>query len=144
VRIDVLFPEKADPIVPSADNEQSLVLRLEYGETSFLLTGDIGAQSETKILELDGKLRSQVLKSPHHGSSSSSSKDFLEKVEPRIAVISVGDGNRYGFPSQDVLKRYEEMGMTVYRTDIHGAVELRSDGRRISIRTASDSLLPLD
>ncbi len=144
VRIDVLYPEKADPVVHSADNEQSLVLRLEYAETSFLLTGDIGAQSETKIFELNGKLKSQVLKSPHHGSSSSSSKDFLERVEPRIAVISVGEGNRYGFPAQEVLKRYEEMGIKVYRTDIHGAVELGSDGRRISIRTASDNFPPLD
>jgi competence protein ComEC len=144
VRIDVLFPEKADPIVRSADNEQSLVLRLEYDKTSFLLTGDIGAQSETKILGLSGKLKSEVLKSPHHGSSSSSSKDFLERVEPRIAIISVGEGNRYGFPSQEVLNRYEEMGIKVYRTDIHGAVELRSDGRTISIRTASGNTPPLD
>jgi len=142
VRIDVLYPEKADPIVHSVDNEQSLVLRLEYAETSFLLSGDIGAQSETKILELDGKLKSQVLKSAHHGSSSSSSKDFLERVEPRIAVISVGEGNRYGFPSEEVLKRYEEMGMKVYRTDIHGAVELRSNGQRISIRTAAGNFPP--
>jgi competence protein ComEC len=144
VRIDVLYPEKADPIVPSADNNQSIVIRLEYAETSFLLTGDIELQSETRILELGGKLKSQVLKSPHHGSSSSSSEAFLEKVEPKIAVISVGEGNMYGFPAPDVLKRYEEMRIKVYRTDIHGAVELASDGRKISIRTASDSLQPLD
>ena len=137
VRIDVLHPEEAEAIVQSADNEQSLVLRLEYAETSFLLTGDIGADSEKKILEYTANPKSLVLKSPHHGSSSSSSKDFLERVGPRIVVISVGEGNRYGFPHPDVIKTYEEMGLKVYRTDIHGAVEVSSDGQIISIRTAS-------
>ncbi len=142
VRIDFLHPEEGDPNVHSVNNEQSLVLRLEYAETAFLLSGDIGAESERKILELSTELKSQVLKSPHHGSLSSSSKDFLGRVEPRIAVISVGEGNRYGFPDQEVLKRYEEMDVKVYRTDIQGAVELRSDGRRMSVRTASDNSRP--
>jgi len=138
IRIDVVHPERGEPYVQSIDNDHSLVLRLQYGETSFLFTGDISMVSEKKILEHSGEIKSQVLKSPHHGSGSSSSKDFLDRVAPCIVVVSVGEGNRYGFPDQKVLELYHEMGAKIYRTDLNGAVEVSSDGQRIFVRTASD------
>jgi competence protein ComEC len=137
VRTEVLHPPQGNPYVETVHNDQSIVLRITYGETSFLLTGDIGHPAESEILENVDEIRSQVLKSPHHGSNSSSSAAFLRRIAPRIVVISVGTGNRYGLPDQEVLKIYREFGAKVYRTDLHGAVEISSDGQKISIRTAS-------
>jgi len=137
VKIEVLHPEQGELFVPSIRNDDSLVLRLSYGRTSFLLPGDIGIDSERKILEYFSEIKSQVLKSPHHGSRSSSSEDFLERVAPRIVVISVGERNNYGFPNQEVLERYEQRGAEVFRTDIHGAVETGSNGQTISVRTST-------
>lgn len=136
VRVEVLHPEQKDFFVPRIQNDDSLVFMLSYGKTSFLLTGDIGIQSEKEIMQNFSAIQSQVLKSPHHGSRSSSSMNFLERVSPRAVVISVGTGNRYGFPSQEVLERYQQVGAKIYRTDVHGAVEISSDGQKIHIRTA--------
>jgi competence protein ComEC len=126
-----------DPSVARAENDHSLVLRIIYEQTSFLLTGDIGKDAEREILENSGEIKCQILKSPHHGSRSSSSKDFLDRIVPRIVMISLGEGNRYGFPDKEILERYKDFGAKVFRTDFHGAIEISSDGRRISVRTAS-------
>ncbi len=138
VRIDVLHPKKGEIFVPAVHNDHSLVLRLSYGQTAFFLSGDIGHDAETEILKNSKGIKSLVLKAPHHGSISSSSAAFLDKVNPQIVIISVGQGNRYGFPNQEVLERYATLGAKVYRTDSNGAIELSSDGKKISILTASD------
>jgi len=143
VRIEALYPWETNPYVESVHNDQSLVLRLSYGQTSFLLPGDIGVEAERQILENAGEIKSQVLKSAHHGSNTSSSKAFLERVSPQVVVISVGKGNVYGFPNQEILELYKEMGAKIFRTDHLGAVEISSDGQRISARTAGDDP-PLD
>lgn len=137
VRIEVLHPKQGNPYVQTVSNDQSLVLRITYDQISFLLTGDIGINAEGEILENVNEIKSQVLKSPHHGSNSSSSTTFLQRIAPRIVVITVGEGNRYGLPDQEVLEKYWQIGANIYRTDLHGAVEISSDGQRISIRTAS-------
>jgi len=136
VQVDILHPEKKDPFVLPVHNDHSLVLRLSYDDVSFLLTGDIGIASETEILKAGGNIRSQVLKSPHHGSDSSSSASFLQRVHPSIVIISVGESNRYGVPDQEVIDRYKEIGAEIYRTDLHGAIEISSDGKEIFLRTA--------
>jgi competence protein ComEC len=136
VRIEVLHPEKGEPYVYTISNDHSLVLRLSYNQISFLLPGDIGRDAEKKILESLGQIKSQVLKSPHHGSASSSTEAFLHRISPEIVVISLGEGNRYGFPDQGILERYKKIGAKIFRTDVHGAVEISSDGRTIFIRTA--------
>lgn len=138
VRMEVLHPKKGEIFVPAVHNDQSLVLRLLYGRTAFILTGDIGREAESEILKNAQNIKSQVLKSPHHGSNSSSSNAFLDEVKPQIVIISIGERNRYGFPNQEVLERYTKWGAKVYRTDLCGAIELSSDGQTISIRTASD------
>ena len=138
VRIEVLHPERGEPIVSGARNDDSLVLRISYGQISFLLTGDIGIHPEEEIMENFKDIQSQVLKSPHHGSPFSSSEGFLLRVSPRIVVVSAGEGNVYGFPNSEVLKRYNKIGANVYRTDLHGAVEISTNGKKISVRTASE------
>jgi len=136
VRIEVLHPEKGEPYVSTISNDQSLVLRFSYNQISFLLPGDIEIDAEKKISGSSRQIKSQVLKSPHHGSHSSSSEAFLDRVTPEIVVISVGEGNRYGFPNHEILERYKKIGAKIYRTDLHGAVEVSSDGRTIIVRTA--------
>ncbi len=136
IRIEVLHPEKGEPYVDAISNDHSLVLRLSYDQISFLLPGDITVEAEQMILGSSGEIKSQVLKSPHHGSASSSTEAFLDRVSPEIVVISVGENNTYGFPNHEVLERYKKIGAKVYRTDVHGAVEVSSDGRTIFVRTA--------
>ena len=139
VSLEVLSPPPTGPPgAPPSGNDRSMALRIVYGETSFLLAADIGADAERGILAAGASdLRSLVLKSPHHGSRGSSSPEFLAAVAPEITVVSVGARNSYGLPHADVLARYEAAGATVYRTDLDGAVEISSDGRRVAVRTAA-------
>ena len=136
VLIRFIHPPKRDPFVDRVHNDFSLVMQISYDSNSFLLTGDIGKEVEKTLIEQNAPLRSHVLKSPHHASDSSSSSGFLEAVAPEIVVISVGRGNRYGLPNKDVLTRYSDLGAKIYRTDIHGAVEITANKQEISVRTA--------
>lgn len=137
INISVLHPPQDDPLVPQTHNNQSLVLRISDGQTSLLLTGDIEDSVEKQIISRFPHIESQVLKSPHHGSDSSSCMEFLQKISPQIVVISVGRGNAYGFPDPPVLKNYQKVGARVYRTDLHGAIQITSTGTEISVRTAT-------
>ena len=138
VRIEVLGPP---PILlggteSDADNA-SLVLRLVYREVSILLTGDIFSEAERALLASGAALDSDVLKVPHHGSDSSSTRDFLSAVSPAAAVISVGEGNLYGHPHANVVKRLREYvadGM-LFQTAERGTVEFISDGETLWVRT---------
>lgn len=138
--IDILHPKDSRLPFSSNENELSMVLRLSYGRTSFLLTGDIGLEAEQDILENIKLIKSNILKSPHHGSLSSSSEEFLSAVNPSIIIICVGENNRYNFPNPIILQRYKEQGATLYRTDTHGAIEITSDGQKFSIKTALNPL----
>ena len=117
-----------------ASNDDSLVMRIESGATSFLLTGDIEQPEEKKLLADGEPLASDFLKVPHHGSKTSSTEPFLAAVQPRVAVVSVGQGNAYGHPSESVVERYEQDGVRLLRTDRNGAVTVSSDGRAISVQ----------
>jgi competence protein ComEC len=139
VRVEVLNPPLGDPIVPDIHNDQSLVLRISYGQTAFLLTGDIGKNVEKELVRSPFTLQSDVLKSPHHGSDSSSSEEFLKAIAPQYVVLSVGAGNRYGLPDPIVIERYQGINAQIYRTDQMGAVEISTDGKELSICTASGS-----
>ncbi len=106
-------------------NDRSLVLRLELGGSSVLLTGDIEAPGEALLTAWGERLRTEILKVPHHGSRTSSTPGFIGAVRPKIAVASVGMRNPYGHPSSEVIERYTAAGADIYRTDLHGAVIIR-------------------
>jgi competence protein ComEC len=127
VSFEVLSPFKNIAGTDPADvNDTSVVLRMDYGDTSFLFPGDIEARTERllAILAKDG-IDADFLKAPHHGSKTSSSEEFLDAVTPAAAIVSVGRSNRYGHPHADVLTRYEDHGVSVYRTDVKGTVVVR-------------------
>ncbi len=137
VKMEILHPEEEEPFIREAVNEESIVLRLSLRETVFLLASDIDVGAESDLIEKDLPLQARILKSPHHGSKSSSSEEFLNKVQPKIVVITAGRGNLYGVPNQEVLDRYRKLGARILRTDEDGAVQITADGQNILIRTAS-------
>ena len=118
--------------ISSSDNPNntSIVVRIEYGTTSFLFTGDAEREEEIEILESGRSVRSTVLKVGHHGSSTSSSLPFVTAVAAKYAVISVGEGNEYGHPDEEVLDRLSDC--EIYRTDMDGTIICRSDGNTVS------------
>jgi competence protein ComEC len=135
----VLHP--SDPVDRYANtNNSSVVIRLEYGDVSFLFTGDVEAEGESEMLSELGNSASElldvdILKVAHHGSRTSSSEAFLSVVTPEVAVISVGEGNRYGLPDEEVLHALAEVGAEVYRTDYDGTVVIWTDGSEYSVTT---------
>ena len=106
-------------------NLSSIVIRMTYGEQSFLFMGD----AETKNEEARSWPQTNVLKVGHHGSNTSSSQSFLDQVKPQIAVISVGKGNKYGHPKQVILDRLNKMEIKIYRTDESGTIKITCDGK---------------
>ena len=113
-------------------NNTSIVLRVDFGETSFLFTGDMERSAEEDLLESGAWLEADVLKVGHHGSDTSTSYPFLREVDPDYAVISVGENNDYGHPSEDTLSRLRDDDVTVYRTDLQGDVVCTSDGTSLT------------
>ena len=123
VEVRVLHPAAG---ASGSDNDRSLTLQLRYGPTTVLLPGDLEADGErTLVVAHGGALRSTILKVPHHGSRTSSSALLLDAVAPRIAVVSAGIDNRFGFPNPAVIDAYRRRGTTLLRTDRDGAVTLR-------------------
>jgi len=116
-------------------NDSSLTLRVHEGATAVLLTGDIEARAEERLLLAPARLPAAVLKVPHHGSRTSSTPRFVDAVAPRLAVVSVGADNRYRLPSAEVEARYRARGTCVLRTDRCGAITVTADGARLEVRT---------
>jgi competence protein ComEC len=132
VAIHILNPGKGPPPAEGLSdreiNERSLVFHLRWGETAFLLPSDIGEPTESMLVARHKDLRSGILLAPHHGSPFSGSQPFLQAVRPGTVVVSTGRGVR-----DDVLERYRRTGAAIYRTDIHGAVRVTTDGRRYEV-----------
>ncbi|MDD5700896.1 MAG: ComEC/Rec2 family competence protein [Dehalococcoidales bacterium] len=116
-------------------NNYSIVIRLVYGKTSFLFTGDAETVSEEEMMEKGYNLKSAVLKVGHHGSTTSTSVDFLQAVSPEFAVIMVGEDNDYGHPHQETLDLFTSAGIKTYRTDLNGSITFTSDGSGLSVST---------
>lgn len=127
-------------------NNTSLVLRIVYGDTSFLFTGDAERDAEQHILNSGYELKSTVLKVGHHGSETSTSYVFLREVAPQYAVISVGEGNSYGHPTEDALSRLRDAEVKTFRTDLQGTIVCVSDGKEVSFTVSknadADTLAP--
>jgi competence protein ComEC len=130
------WPEisSAEPSV-AAKNDDSLVLRLQYGRQAMLLPGDAEKGAEHEILAESGpnELQADVLKIGHHGSKNSTTAEFLTAVRPRLAVISVGEGNPYGHPNAQLLERLASAGVRVLRTDSDGAIHILTDGNSLEV-----------
>ena len=116
-------------------NDTSIVLKITYGETSFLFTGDAGYEAEHDMINAGYDLSATVLKVGHHGSSTSSSYVFLREVMPKYAIISVGEDNNYGHPHEDALSRFRDANAKIYRTDMQGDIICISDGKTVTIST---------
>lgn len=116
-------------------NNTGIVLRISYGETSFLFTGDAEREVEEYILDSGTDVQSTVLKVGHHGSETSTSYRFLYEVQPKYAVISVGADNSYGHPHDAVTSRLRDADVEVYRTDLQGDIICTSDGKTVTFRT---------
>ena len=116
-------------------NAGSLVFEVAFDGMTGLLTGDISEAEEKKLTDELCYTSYDFLKAAHHGSKYSSSEDFLQRVSPRICIISAGEGNRYGHPHEETLLRLQENGIKVHRTDLDGAIEISTEGRKQSVTT---------
>jgi competence protein ComEC len=126
VRLEVLHP---GPVLISEDrNENSVSMRLTYGDFTFLFTGDAAQAGEGEMLRGERPLNALVFKAGHHGSNSSSSTPFLQAVQPQIIIVSAGEDNRFGHPAPEMLERATAVGAVVLRTDELGSISLTTDG----------------
>lgn len=125
----VVCPKAYDP---KEDNDNSVGIRLVYGNTSFLICGDAGKAEEQAMLDSGVTLESDVYLASHHGSEGSSSEAFMRAVSPSAVVISAGAGNSYGHPTRTVLDRVKACGAALYRTDLQGTITVTSDGTSLS------------
>ena len=125
----------------SNTNNYSVVVRLEYGDRAFLFMGDAEKEAEAEILSryTETDLWADVLKLGHHGSSTSTSEDFLKMVRPLYGIISCGSGNSYGHPHSETLTKLAALDAEVYRTDMNGTVRVITDGHDLVIDTEQES-----
>ena len=135
VVIDVLWPLKQTGATVTSGNNDSVVLRLTYGSVSFLLAGDVEGPAEESLVASGAHLRADVLKVPHHGSRTSSTEAFVDAVNPKCAVISVGERSRFGHPHPSIVNRYLERGIKLLQTGRDGMVTASTDGSNVEIQT---------
>nr|WP_321349863.1 MBL fold metallo-hydrolase [uncultured Methanoregula sp.] len=119
-------------------NDNSLVLRLAYGNTTFILTGDAGKDAEAGMISAGLPIRADVLKAGHHGLSSSTTGPFVSRIDPEITVISLEMSTRPTHPDPNVIRRLEESGSVIYRTDKDGTISIASDGSTLAVVTGKN------
>ena len=141
-RAGVRFESVSGPIGELVENDASLLLRVSYGATAFLFTGDLEVAGEAAALAGGRTLSADVVKVPHHGSRTSSSAPFVAAVHPRWAAVSLGAGNRFGFPHAEAIERWRAQGAAILRTD-EGAIRFVSDGVTVRRQPAGLVLDPL-
>ena len=124
------------PVAQYSDtNDTSIVLRIDYGSTSFLLTGDMEKTAESDLVASGANLKADVLQVGHHGSSTSTGYAFLNAVLPEMGIISCGVNNKYGHPHEETLSILRDAGVNVYRTDLLGTITIGSDGQNYTVGT---------
>ena len=134
-RIEVLWPPAEYQSAAKPGNNDSLVLRVCYGRQAFLMAGDMERRVEEELLAENADVKADVLKVAHHGSRTSTSEAFLDAVHPALALIGVGEGNMYGYPTPVVLERLAARRIEVLRTDLEGQISVSTDGRRLRADT---------
>jgi competence protein ComEC len=136
VKVEFLHPpldrNEASSLV---GNNASLVLRLTFGEVSFLFCGDVEAAAEEEIRRTNPNLQSSIIKVPHHGSKTSSTEEFVKSVQPKFAVFTVRGGGRHRLPHPTVLRRYEDRRVKVFLSDRDGAITFSTNGKELQVRT---------
>ena len=128
VRITVLWPDKSSKITENSINNNALVFKLETLKKTILFTGDIEEETENVLVQKyknTKSLKSDILKVAHHGSKSSSIQEFLDLVQPQIALIGVGENNKFNHPNEEVIDRLEKKSIKIYRTDKNGEISLK-------------------
>jgi beta-lactamase superfamily II metal-dependent hydrolase len=131
VGMEFLYPDELN----EGTNENSLALRLDYGEFAAQFTGDLGFDQETELLASDRVAPATLLEIGHHGSAESSSLPFLQALSPEVGVVQVGADNSYGHPTQEALSRVREVGAEIYRTDRQGEITVTTDGISYRVKT---------
>ncbi|HUT22407.1 MAG TPA: MBL fold metallo-hydrolase [Candidatus Bipolaricaulota bacterium] len=139
-----IYPFEKKDIDEAGDlNDTSIVNRLVFGRKSFLFMGDAEIPVENKILNYEVDVASDIIKIGHHGSSSSSSEEFLTAVNPQYSVISVGENNSFGHPHLSVVRRLERLGIDIFRTDEDEQISIFSDGDNLEIFSGKSGGKPL-
>lgn len=136
VQIDVLWPDKNSKITENSINNNALVFKLDTNEKTILFTGDIEEETEKVLVQKyknTNTLKSDILKVAHHGSKSSSIQEFLDLVKPKIALIGVGEDNKYGHPDNNTIKKLENINCKIYRTDKMGEIILGNNKIAVNI-----------
>jgi competence protein ComEC len=134
--LQVLHPAPGSPKPGRDANDDSIVLKLTYGRHGVLLEGDAEQDAESEMVrDASGALGSQVLKVAHHGSDTSSSTQFIGLVDPQVAIISVGQSNRFGHPAPETIETLAASGARIYRTDMNGTIEIIADTERMWVRS---------
>lgn len=129
IKINILHPS-----APMSDiNDNSVVLHMTYDNISFMLTGDAEKKAEETILASNTNVKSTILKVGHHGSSTSTTQAFLNKINPEVAIIQVAASNSYGHPNDEILSRLSNSGVKIYRSDIHGDIVISTNGKTYTI-----------
>ncbi|MGM8215947.1 MBL fold metallo-hydrolase [Bacillaceae bacterium W0354] len=137
LQIEVVHPSS----LTGNTNDDSISMKLTYGETTFLFTGDTERSGESAMLNEVENLNADILQLGHHGSSTSSTQRFLAAVSPDVAIYSAGAGNTYGHPHVEVVNRVLDAGIKLYGTDIHGTIIVTTDGKTYSIQTKKDGTI---
>jgi competence protein ComEC len=135
VKVEVLYPKNDENTDAVSDNNHSLVLRIIYGERSFLMTGDIEKEAENALLNASAFVNSDVIKVAHHGSSTSSTENFVKASKVKLAIISVGKQSQFGHPKPEVVKRWKNAGAEVLTTGENGTISISTDGRDLQLKT---------
>lgn len=123
-------------------NDNSISMRIEYGDISFLFTGDAERAAEEKMLTSGANLKADILHLGHHGSNTSSTENFLAAVNAEIAIYSAGVGNSYGHPNVDIIERIQARNMAVYGTDQEGTIIIETDGKKYQALSQNKDSLP--
>ena len=137
---DVIWPTRSENNNAPSTNDDSVVLRLRYGERTFLLTGDIERRAEDALVAtaLDAVLASDVVKVAHHGSKTSSTENFVTATHASLAVISVGLSSPFGHPRPEVLERWRASGAQILTTGERGTITISTDGHDLKVETFKD------
>lgn len=139
--VEILIIHPGPRLLPSP-NDCSIILKLTYGDVSFLFTGDAERAAEMEAMSRGFNLRSTVLKVGHHGSRTSTGPAFLSRVAPRCAVIPAGENNRYGHPHPEVTRRLKMRGTTIYQTGLEGTILFLTDGRETRVEFPGKAVYP--